>query len=59
MTADQLFKALTWAGKPIPAARLEKARQRADSPEAWAEVERRLQPYLTYTPPDPPQEPAA
>lgn len=54
MTADELVKALTWAGKPIPAARMAKARARADSPEVWAEVERRIAAYLAYTPPDPP-----
>ena len=54
MTADQLVDALTRSGKPIPPARLDKARARADSPAVWAEVERRIAAYLAYTPPDPP-----
>lgn len=54
MTADRLYRALTWCGKPIPPARMAKAEALADSPEVWAEVQARLVPYLAYTPPDPP-----
>lgn len=62
MTADQLYTALTKSGKPMLLARrdgstndrLAKAKRMADSPETWAEVERRLAAYLAYTPPDPP-----
>jgi len=58
MTADELFNALTRSGKPIPTARMRKAEAKADSPAVWAAVLARLQPYLTYTPPDPPDPPA-
>lgn len=64
MNADQLYDALTKSGKPMllktrhgVSDRLAKAQRLADSPAVWAEVERRLQPYLAYTPPDPPVEP--
>jgi hypothetical protein len=66
VNADELFAALTASGKPMRVMtkhgvrdRLARARQRADSPEVWAEVERRLADYLAYTPPDPPAPPEA
>lgn len=48
MNADDLVKALTWCGKPIPPERLAKAKKRADSPEVWAEVERRIAGYVPW-----------
>jgi hypothetical protein len=61
VNADELFTALTASGKPMLVMtkrgvrdRLARARQRADSPEVWADVQARIAAYLAYTPPDPP-----
>lgn len=55
MNADELFAALTGSGKPLRVMtkrgvhdRLARARQRADSPEVWAEVQRRLAAHPDY-----------